>query len=195
MTTTLPRDAQSARLGLVLVLWSLPLAAAGLIITFSVDHAPTVGLIGLLVVALGTTITRVIAMLALGSSTRVWRWANGSAALASLIVSGLAIAALVAGPALGTFTLLVAAWAAVVAVCDILLSLNSTQPVVTRDFRVLALASGALAVIEGALPLTSVYAVGILGAYGIVACVYLVIAGLTLRFDSATATSEGKPKS
>jgi hypothetical protein len=83
----------------------------------------------------------------------------------------------------------------VVAVCDILLSLNSAQPAVTRDFRVLALAGGALAVIEGAVPLTSVYAVGILGAYGILVCVYLVIAGLTLRFDYATATSEGKPKS
>jgi hypothetical protein len=181
-------------LGLVFVLWSVPLVAAGLFITFSVDHAPTVGIIGLLVVALGTAITRVVAVFALSSSTRAWRWANGSAALASLIVSGLAVAALVAGPSLGTLTLLVAGWAAVVAVCDILLSVNSTQPVVTRDFRVLALAGGALAVIEGALPLTSVYAVGILGAYGIVTCVYLVIAGLTLRFDSATATSEGKPK-
>lgn len=195
MTTTLPRDAQSARLGSVFVLWSLPLAAAGLFITFSVDHAPTVGLIGLLVVALGTAITRIVAVLTLSSSTRVWRWANGSAALASLIVSGLAVAALVAGPSLGTFTLLVAGWAAVVAVCDILLSLNSTLPAVTRDFRVLALAGGALAVIEGAVPLSSLYAVGILGAYGIIACVYVVIAGLTLRFDSATATSEGKPKS
>ena len=194
MTTTLPRDAQSARLGLVFVLWSVPLVAAGLFITFSVDHAPMVGLIGLLVVALGTAITRIAAVLTLSSSTRVWRWANGSAALASLIISGLAAAALVASPSLGTFTLLVAGWAAAVAVCDILLSVNSTQPVVTRDFRVLALAGGALAVIEGALPLTSVYAVGILGAYGIVTCVYLVIAGLTLRFDSATATSEGKPK-
>lgn len=195
MTTTLPGDAQSARLGLLFVLWSLPLAAVGIFVTFSVNHAPTVGLIGLLVVALGTAITRIAAVFALSNSTRVWRWANGSAALASLIVSGLAAAVLVAGPSLGTLTLLVATWAAVVAVCDILLSLNSTQPAVIRDFRVLALAGGALAVIEGALPLTSVYAVGILGAYGIVTCVYLVIAGLTLRFDSATATSEGKPKS
>lgn len=195
MTTTLPRDAQSVRLGLVFVLWAIPLATAGLVITFSVDHAPTVGLIGLLVVALGTAITRTVGVLLVSSPTRAWRWANVSAALASLIVSALAAGALVAGPSLGTLTVLVAAWAAVVAVCDILLSINSTQPTVTRDFRVLALAGGALAIIEGALPLTSVYAVGILGAYGIVTCVYLVIAGLTLRFDAVTATSEGKPKS
>ena len=195
MTTTIPRDSHSARLGLVFLLWSLPLAAAGIFITFSVNHAPNVGLIGLLVVALGTAITRAVAARAVSSPTRVWRWANVSAAVASLIVSGLAAGGLVASASLGTFTLLVAAWAAGVAVCDILLSLNSARQVVARDFRVLALAGGALAVIEGALPLTSVYAVGILGAYGIVTCVYLVIAGLTLRFDSVTATSEGKPKS
>jgi hypothetical protein len=195
VTTTIPRDANSARLGLVFVLWSLPLAASGIFITFSVNHAPTVGLIGLLVVALGTAITRVVAVLARSNSTRVWNGANVAAAVASLIVSALAAGGLVIGATLGTFTLLVATWAAVVAVCDILLSLNSAGPVVTRDFRVLALAGGALAVIEGALPLTSVYAVGILGAYGIVTCVYLVIAGLTLRFDSVTATSEGKQQS
>jgi hypothetical protein len=195
VTTTIPRDSHSARLGLVFLLWSLPLAAAGIFITFSVNHAPNVGLIGLLVVALGTAITRAVAARAVSSPTRVWRWANVSAAVASLIVSGLAAGGLVASASLGTFTLLVAAWAAGVAVCDILLSLNSARQVVARDFRVLALAGGALAVIEGALPLTSVYAVGILGAYGIVTCVYLVIAGLTLRFDSVTATSEGKPKS
>lgn len=195
MTTTLPRDAQLARLGLVFVLWSVPLAVAGIFITFSVNHAPNVGLIGLLAVALGTAITRAVSVAAMRNQTSMWRAANLSAALASLIVSGLAVGALVASASLGTLTVLVAAWAAVVAVCDILLSLNSGQPAVTRDFRVLALAGGALAVIEGAVPLTSVYAVGILGAYGIVVCVYLVIAGLTLRFDHATATSEGKPKS
>jgi hypothetical protein len=195
VTTTLPRDAQSARLGLVFVLWALPLAVAGIFITFSVDHAPNVGLIGLLVVALGTVVTRIFAMLAVSSPTRAWRWTNAAAALASLVVSGVAAGALAAGATLGTFTLLAATWAGAVAVCDILLSINSTRPVVTRDFRALALAGGALAVIEGALPLTSVYAVGILGAYGIVVCVYLVIAGLTLRFDSVTTTSERKPKS
>ena len=195
MTTTLPRNAQSARLGLVFILWALPLAAAGIFITFSVNHAPNVGLIGLLVATVGTAVTRTVAVFAVSSSTRVWRGANAAAALASLIVSGLAAVGLVASATLGTFTLLVAAWAAVVAVCDILLSVNSTVPVVTRDFRVLALAGGALAVIEGALPLSSVYAVGILGAYGIVACVYLVIAGLTLRFDSAPTTSERIRKS
>ncbi len=195
MTTTHSRNAQSARLGLVFILWAVPLAASGIFITFSVNHAPNVGLIGLLVAAVGTVVTRTVAVFAVPSPARVWRGANAAAALASLIVSGLAAAGLFASETLGTFTLLVAAWAAVVAVCDILLSLNSTMPAVTRDFRVLALAGGALAIIEGALPLTSVYAVGILGAYGIVACVYLVIAGLTLRFDSALTTSERNRKS
>jgi site-specific recombinase len=63
----------------------------------------------------------------------------------------------------------------------------------SRDLGVLAIASGALATIEIVFPLSSVYAVGILGAYGVIVAVYLAIAGASLRFDSSShiASKEG----
>jgi uncharacterized membrane protein HdeD (DUF308 family) len=96
------------------------------------------------------------------------------------------------GPTLGVFTLLVATWAGASAVCDILLSINAADKVVRRDYRVIALAGILLAVIEIAVPLSSVYAVGILGAFGIVVSVYAAIAGVTLRFDAVSVPPEGK---
>ncbi len=187
------RDSQATRTGLFLLVSAIPLALAGIYITFSVNHAPTVGIIGLLVISLGAALTRSVGVAIVPETTRAWKFSNAAAAAASIVVSGLAGAALFFGPTLGTLTLLVATWAAVMAVCDILLSLNAGLAMVRRDFRVLALAGVALALAEGVLPLTSVYAVGIVGAYGIVTSVYLGIAGMTLRFDSTTAPTEGNP--
>lgn len=187
------RDSQATQTGLFLLLSAIPLAAAGIYITFSVNHAPFIGLVAVIVITLGASITRTVGLAVVPETTRAWKASNAVAAAASIVVSVLAGAALVVGPTLGALTLLVAAWAAVMAVCDILLSLNASLSMVRRDFRVLALAGVALALTEGILPLSSVYAVGILGAYAIVTSVYLGIAGTTLRFDATSAPKEGKP--
>ena len=195
MSSTTIRDPQAAAIGVYFLLTAVPMALTGLFITFSVNHAPAIGTIGLVIVALGCAITRTVALIAGSSSPRAARVSHAVAGVAALIASGLAAATLLRGATLGSFTLLVATWASVTAVCDILLSLNVTVAVARRDFRLLALAGVVLAVVEISLPLSSVYAVGILGAYGIIVAVYLGIAGATLRFDSVPSPSEGKPTS
>ena len=182
----------SAQRGLYFLVLSLSLATTGVFITFSVNHAPIIGLIGVIIAAVGSSISRVVALVAVADASVSWRVPHVSAFVVSVIVSILAGAALLVGPTLGVFTLLVATWAGASAVCDILLSIDAADKVVRRDYRVIALAGILLAVIEIAVPLSSVYAVGILGAFGIVVSVYAAIAGVTLRFDAVSVPPEGK---
>jgi len=190
-----PRDTPpqlSAARGLYFLALSVACAVSGVFITFSVNHAPTVGLIGLIIAALGSAIARVVAVAAVSDRSTAWRVSHAVALAFSIVTSVLAGVALLTGPTLGLFTLLVATWAGAVAVCDILLSINAPDKVVRRDFRVIALAGVVLAVVEVAVPLSSVYAVGILGAFGVVVSVYAAIAGMTLRFDAVSVPPEGK---
>jgi len=182
----------SAQRGLYFLVLSLSLATTGVFITFSVNHAPIIGLIGVIITAVGSSISRAVALVAVADASVSWRVPHVAAFVVSVIVSILAGAASLVGPTLGVFTLLVATWAGASAVCDILLSINAADKVVRRDYRVIALAGILLAVIEIAVPLSSVYAVGILGAFGIVVSVYAAIAGVTLRFDAVSVPPEGK---
>jgi hypothetical protein len=64
---------------------------------------------------------------------------------------------------------------------------------VSREFLVIAGLAGLLAIVEVALPLDDVYAVGLLGAYFAVFGVFTVIAGVSIRSGSRrTAHPEEK---
>lgn len=181
------------RLGTGLILWAVPPAVSGLFISFSLNHSPVVGVIGLVVLSLGWAITRGVSAWSVVGMGAPWRWANVTAAACSLIVGVMGCVVLTQPVDLSTLIILTSTWAVVVAACDALGALRVSQRQLARELRVLTVASGALAVALVALPLSSVFVVGILGAYGIVLAVYLAIAGLSFRFDSlARATEESK---
>ena len=177
-------------LGLALLLWAIPGAVSGIFITFSVNHAPEIGMIGLAILSLATAAARGWSMWTVVNLGAVWRWANGIVVAASVLAGIVSLVSLTQKPTLGLLVMTVGTWAALVAGCDTVMTLRVPLQQLVRDLRVLTLATGLLAVIEIAFPLSSVYAVGILGAYGVITAVYLVIAGMSFRFDSTARTNQ-----
>ena len=176
--------ASTRKLGLALILWALPAAVSGIFITFSVNHGPEVGIVALAILALGTAVVRGWALWSIVHLGATWRFANGFVASGSAVVGIVALVALTQSFGLGLLVMLIASWAVFLAVCDAVMAFRIRHRQLSRDLGVLAIASGVLATIEIVFPLSSVYAVGILGAYGVIVAVYLAIAGVSLRFDS-----------
>lgn len=172
------------RLGSVLLAWAIPALASGVFITFSVNHAPSVGLVGMVILSAANAVARSYGLWRALDLGRFWWWTQGTAIAASIVAATAAVAALALDVRLGFLVVVVSSWAATIAVCDLIASVNSRNRQLSRDLRVVAVASGALALVEVLVPLTSVYAVGILGAYGIVTAVYLSIAGMSFRFET-----------
>lgn len=168
----------------MLLTWATPALVSGVFITFSVNHGPAIGLVGLIILTAGNAIARSLGLWGGFNLGSYWRWTQGVAIAASLIAATAAAAALALDARLGTLIFALTSWAATMAVCDLVASLNSSDRQLSRDLRVTAAAGAALALVEVLVPLTSVYAVGILGVYGIVIAVYLGIAGMSFRFDS-----------
>jgi len=178
------------KLGFALLVWAAPGAVAGVFITFSVNHAPHIGMIGLAILSLGTAVARGWSIWAIVNLGATWRWANGVVVGVSVLAGIVSLVSLTQTMSLGLLVMTLATWAALVAVCDAVIALRISLRQLARDMRVLTLATGALAIIEIAFPLSSVYAVGILGAYGIIMAVYLAIAGMSFRFDSTSRTNQ-----
>jgi 4-amino-4-deoxy-L-arabinose transferase-like glycosyltransferase len=179
------------RLGFALILQATVALVGAVVITFSPDHSPFVGLLAFAVAAFllagGQLMTAV--------SVTAWpraRTALGSQAVSSIAVAGIAAASL--GGDRTTLTLCVSIWAAVVALTSGLAGWSIADRAVSRDFFVLAGLAGLLAIVEAALPLSDVYAVGFLGAYFAVFGVFSIIAGVSMSSSArrSTLTEEKK---
>lgn len=165
------------RLGRALILQAAAALVAAVVITFSPDHSPFVGL----VVFAGAAFLLAGGQLMSAVSVAAWRRARtalGIQAVSSVAVAGIAAAFL--GGDRTTLTLCVSIWAAVVAVTSGVAGWSITDRAVSRDFFVIAALAGLLAIVEAALPLSDVYAVGFLGAYFAVFGVFSTIAGVSM---------------
>ena len=165
------------RLGLALVLQAVVGFAGAVVITFSPNHSPFVGLVVLAVVAF------LLAGRQLMTAVSVAAWPRARAALGMQAVSSIAVAGIAAafvGGDRAILTLCVSIWAAVVALTSGLAGWSITDRSVSRDFLVLAGLAGLLAIVEAALPLSDIYAVGFLGAYLAVFGVFSIIAGVSM---------------
>lgn len=177
-------------LGFALILQAVPALVGAAVITFSSDHSPLVGL----VVFAGVTFLMAGGQLISAVSVSAWpraRAAMGVQALSSIVAAGIAAAFL--GGERVSLTLCVSIWAAAVALTSGLAGWFITDRSVAREFLVITGLAGLLAIVEAALPLDDVYAVGLLGAYFAVFGVFTVIAGVSIRSGSRrTAHTEEK---
>jgi hypothetical protein len=177
-------------LGFGLILQAIPALVGAAVITFSSDHSPLVGL----VVFAGVAILMAGGQLMSAVSVAAWpraRTAMGVQAVSSIVAGGVAAAFL--GGERFSLTLCVSIWAAVVALTSGLAGWFITDRSVAREFLVLTGLAGLLAIVEAALPLNDVYAVGLLGAFFAVFGVFTVIAGVSIRSGSRrTAQTEEK---
>ncbi|MHB1235558.1 MAG: DUF308 domain-containing protein [Microbacteriaceae bacterium] len=166
--------------------WPIPLARAvpalllGLFITFSANHSPQVGLLafGAFGLLTGVLLT-VFSLLRLrDSGTRLNFFIQGA-------VTGIAglLALFVHSSGLIAFLYLLGVFAALTGFLELYSGFRSRgRSILSRDWLNVGGLTVVLAVVLLVVPPDAVFAVGMLGAYGIVLGVYLTIAGLSLRW-------------
>jgi len=179
------------QLGFGLILQAIPALIGAAVITFSSDHSPLVGLI----VFAGVAFLIAAGQMITAASLSVWprsRTAIGIQAVASVAAGGVAAAFL--GGERTTLTLCVSIWAAAVAVTSGLAGWFSPDRAIAREFFVITGLTGLLAIVEAALPVSDVYAVGLFGAYLAVFGVFSIIAGLSMSSASRRPAASQEKK-
>ncbi|NIJ05781.1 DUF308 domain-containing protein [Frigoribacterium faeni] len=179
-----------------------PLLVTAAVVTFSPDHSPFVGLVGFgAAAAVGGLLLAVGALLRLDDrSSRTLQVVQG---VTTAVAGVVALAASSAG--LAFFVALVSGWALVAGALELVTGLRRRgRSPLARDWVSVAVLTIALAVVFLAVPLdyaqplggveeiqgeltSSTVLVGVLGAWAAVVGVFLVIAGLSLRWQTDTA--------
>ncbi len=170
--------------------WGVPVARAipalivGLVLTFMPNHSSQIGLFAFGAFSLVSGV--LIAGLSLRTMPR-------STSRSLFVLQGMVM--LVAGVlalALNSFPLaflfyLVSVSSAIAAMLELYSGIRSrgSNPS-AKDWIVVGAATGVLALVFLLLPLTAVVAVGLLGAYGVMLGMFLLIAGLSLRWGTTT---------
>ncbi|MFN4002476.1 hypothetical protein [Microcella sp.] len=181
--TAEPTSTAAERSGwLAPVLRAVPAIAVGVIITFTADHSPALGLTMLGVFGLATALALLVA-----------GWRETAAEPARALHRGLAIVAGVAGAlafvavatlggGLPVLLLLVGGYAVLAGALELVWGMRhrGVSPL-ARDAVIIGAGTLALAIVL-ALVGDSVSAVGFFGAYAVVLGIFLLIAGLSLKW-------------
>lgn len=178
------------RLGTSLLWRAIPALLAAVIITFSRNHSPLIGLsvfAGFAIVA-SVIMFVSVARVPLSGSDRIL---FGIQAVVTLTSGIIALCAL--GGGLSALVLVLSIWAALTAALELYAGYRHSDRAISREWLTVGAFTAILAIIVALFPVNDVYAVGLFGAYGAILGVYLVIAGISLRSDepaSARTTTE-----
>jgi uncharacterized membrane protein HdeD (DUF308 family) len=163
------------------VVRAVPALILGLYITFSADHSARLGLVlfgafalvsGVLLVILNRRIT-----------DRVLRGGFIAQGLIG-VVFGLG-ALLFTGGGLGLLLFLLPAFCAITGFLELYCGLRARRRFgFARDWLLVGAFTAIAALVFLLIPQSALLAIGLLGAYGVILGVYLVIAGLSLRWDA-----------
>ena len=165
---------------------AVPAVAVGLTITFSANHTPQLGLIAFGAFAVLTGIVLVWGALRLADPVvRVVFIVQAAVAL----VTGIA-ALIVHSSGLGFLLFLVTAFFAITGFLELYAALRSRgREASSRDWLIIGGFTAVAALVFLLIPLGSVEAVGLFGAYGILVGLFLVIAGLSLKWAKQDAAA------
>lgn len=168
------------RLGTSFLWGALPALIAAIVITFSRNHSPLIGLSVFAGYAIVTSIIMfvTIARVPLPGSERI---IFGVQAVATLVAAILALVNL--GGGLSALVLVLSIWAALSAALELYAGYRHNDRAISREWLTMGGFTAVLATIVSIFPVNDVYAVGLFGAYGAILGVYLVIAGISLRSD------------
>ncbi len=166
------------------VLRAVPAAIAGLIITFTANHSPTLGLVMLGVFGLGSAVVLALTSVAMGAGEPLRSLQLGLAIIAG--VSGAVALAVVTlmGAGLAMLLLALGGYAVVAGGLELVWGIRHRgRSAFARDAMVIGAATLALAIVL-ALVGDSVSAVGFFGAYAVMLAIFLLIAGLSLKWST-----------
>lgn len=199
------RRADAATAWYVPIARAIPALVLAVVIAFTADHSPSLGLVsfGIVALASGAIITASALRAGAHGVARTLTIAQGLVTVAA----GIASISFVNG-GLPYFVFLLTAWAAIAGFLELYLGLRSgARARSSRDRIFVGALTAVLAVVVLLVPpdfaqafsgpdgvvrqlTASVIVVGTLGAYWAIAGIYLVIAGLSLKWDAATTVSE-----
>ncbi|UTT63474.1 hypothetical protein [Microcella humidisoli] len=164
------------------VLRAVPALAVGLIITFTADHSPTLGLTMLGAFGLATALVLLAASLRTPAIEPTRALHRGLAIIAG-IAGALALVVLATvGGGLPLLLLLVGGYAVLAGALELVWGIrHRDRSPIARDAVVIGVGTLALAIVL-ALVGDPVSAVGFFGAYAVVLGVFLLIAGLSLKW-------------
>lgn len=178
--------------------WPVPIARAipaivvGLVITFSANHTPQLGLIAFGAFAVLTGL--VLGWGALRLSDRVLRGVSNAQGVVALLTGVVALAFTTSG--LGLLLFLVTAFAAVTGFLELYAGLRARgRHPSSLDWLAVGGFTAVAALVFLLIPLDSVQTVGLFGAYGILVGLFLVIAGLSLKWANPDAAETAAAKS
>ena len=179
-----PRPAVKPASWLGPVARAIPAGVVGLIITFTANHSPSLGLVMLGAFGIGTAVLVGASRVWLGPSDEL-RSLHGGLAIIAGVVGALALVVLNAmGAGLAMLLLLVGGYAVVAGSFELVWGIRHRgRSLFARDALVIGGATLALAVVL-ALVADPVSAVGFFGAYAVMLSIFLLIAGLSLTWSS-----------
>lgn len=168
------------------VLRAVPAIAVGLAITFIADHSALLGLVMLAIFGLASALVLVVTSLRLDRAEPVRTLHRGLALVAASVGLLAAAAAALIGSALPVLLLLVGGYAVLAGALELVWGIrHRDRSPLARDGVVIGIGTLALAVVL-ALVADPVSAVGFFGAYAVMLGIFLVIAGLSLRWSATT---------
>ncbi|HEU4807692.1 MAG TPA: hypothetical protein VFT01_05470, partial [Homoserinimonas sp.] len=166
---------------MVPVLRAIPAIAVGVIITFTEDHGPRIGLIAFGVFALVSG-----AILLVGSLRTVTDPVVRGVFIAQGAISliGGAASVLLWESGIGVLLLIVTVFAALTGVLELYAGLRSRGTAPSRDWLTVGAYTAVAAIVFVLIPPDSILVIGLIGAYAIILGVFLLIAGLSLKWGS-----------
>lgn len=167
---------------LVPVLRAIPAIVVGLIITFTQDHGPRLGLIAFGLFALISG-----AILLVGSRRAVTDHVVRRVFIAQATISVIAGAAAIAlwDSRVGVLLLIVTVFAALTGVLELYSGLRARGAAPARDWLTVGAYTAIAAIVFVLIPPDSVLTVGLVGVYAVTLGVFLIIAGLSLKWAGA----------
>ena len=171
------------------LLRAAPALVVGLIITFTANHSPALGLAMVGSFGLATAVTLAVSRLLLSAGEPL-RALHGGLAIVAGVVGVLALVVLgVMGAGLAMLLLLVGGYAVLAGGLELVWGIRHRgRHPFARDAIVVGSATLALAVVL-ALVGDPVSAVGFFGAYAVMLAVFLLIAGLSLKWSTPVKES------
>jgi hypothetical protein len=171
------------------VLRAVPALVVGLIITFTANHSPALGLSMLGAFGLATAITVTVSGMMLSAGEPLRSLHVGLAVIAGLVGALALVVLAVMGAGLAMLLLLVGGYAVIAGAFELVWGIRHRgRSPFARDAVVVGIATLALAVVL-ALVGDPVSAVGFFGAYAVMLAVFLLIAGFSLKWSTPVKES------
>lgn len=161
------------------------------VITFSQDHSPT---LGLLVFGVWAVVSGVLTG-ALSMRLIEDRLIRGLFAVNGLLTAVAGLLALIMPASLAFLVVLVIIWAALTGIIELIAGLRARgRSAAARDWVTAGVATALAAVVFLIFPFDAVSIVGLLGAYLVIVGVLLVIGGFSLKWGGAARPAGARPE-